>query len=124
MMQWYAILYLAFFLVLGIGGIWSDIRDGKPRWFIVAALLANAVLVWLYVGYWYPQLVHMSSLLFVVLFGAAIIWEAYQAWDDYRDGVRESNQFSDQGLTVICGISAVLLCIPIYIISGISVFRP
>jgi hypothetical protein len=119
-MPWWAVLYFFMFCLLSVAGIWDDCRDKRPVWFLGCAIVSNVIIAYLFVAYWQPTMRVPLSSIASVAFLAAICWELFQAAEDIR-ALRTATEFSST-LTVITAITYPVICLPAFIVAGISAF--
>lgn len=118
-------LYLAVFIVFSIAGILDDFRERRPSWFLAFAGLSNIIIVILFIAYWNRSWLDGVGTLAQVLFITAMAWEGYQAVLDFRATGAESNSEEEGGrAALIIGILLFsVLCLPAFVVAGISAFR-
>jgi hypothetical protein len=124
-MTWWIIIYLGVVVVISGAGIWDDIRDGRPAWFLACAVVSNLVLIGLFVAFWLPWLRAPLGLVAPVAYIASMLWELFQAVEDLR-GLRASRQLAEahkQVIGVIVTLLLLMFILPVYIVAGISAFR-
>jgi hypothetical protein len=124
-MSLWIIIYLGLFGVLSVGGLWDDYRDRRPTWFLACAVASNLTVVYLFVAFWQPSLRSPLGLAAPVAFIASMCWEIFQAVEDIR-GLRADPELSETQQRVIATITAIALpviCLPAFIVAGISAFR-
>lgn len=124
-MPWWIIIYLVLFSVLSAGGLWDDYRDRRPAWFLACAVASNLTVVYLFVAFWQPSPRSPLGLVAPVAFIASMGWEVYQAVEDIR-GLRADPELSDTQQRMVATITAVALpviCLPAFVVAGISAFR-
>ena len=124
-MPWWILVYLGVFVLLSAGGLWADVRDRRPVWFLACAFVSNLTVIYLFLAFWQPSLCSSLGLVAPVAFLAAMGWELFQAREDLRD-IREDPELSETQRRVVARITAValsLICLPAFILAGISAFR-
>ena len=124
-MSWWIIIYLGLFGVLSAGGLWDDYCDRRPAWFLACAVASNLTVIYLFVAFWQPSLRSHLGLVAPVAFIASMCWEFYQAVEDIR-GLCADPELSETQQRVVATITAVALpvvCLPAFVIAGISAFR-
>jgi len=125
-MPLWSIIYLGVFGVLAAAGLWDDIRDRRPPWFLGCVVVSNLTVLYLFAAYWQPSLRTPLGVLAPVAFGASMCWELLQAVQDIR-AIGADPELSQTGQRVIARITAIALaviCLPAFIAAGISAFRP
>ena len=124
-MSWWVLSYLALFGVLAVAGFWDDFRDRRPAWFLACVFASNVTIVFLFVAFWQPSLRSPLGLAAPVAFVASMCWEVFQAVEDLR-ALRADPELSRTQQRVVATITAVALpviCLPAFIVAGISAFR-
>jgi hypothetical protein len=124
-MTWWIIIYLGLFGMLSAGGLWDDYRDGRPAWFLGCAVVSNVIVIYLFVAFWQPSLRAPFGTLAPVAFVASMCWELFQAVEDIR-GLRSDPELSERQQRVVASITAIalpIICLPAFIVAGISAFR-
>jgi len=124
-MSWWIIIYLGLFGVLSAAGLWDDYRDRRPAWFLACAVASNLTVGYLFVAFWQPSLRSPMGLVAPVAFIGSMCWELFQAVEDIR-GLRVDPELSETQQRVVASISAIALaviCLPAFIVAGISAFR-
>jgi len=118
-------LYLAVFIVFSIAGILDDFRERRPFWFLALAGLSNIIIVLLFIAYWNRSWLDGVGILAQVLFIAAMVWEGYQAVLDFCATGAPTNSEEEEGRpALILGVLLFsVLCLPAFVIAGISAFR-
>jgi len=118
-------MYLGLFGVLSAGGLWDDYRDRRPAWFLACAVASNLTVVYLLVTFWQPSLRSPLGLAAPVAFIASMCWELFQAIEDVR-ALRTDPELSETPQRMVATITAIALptiCLPAFIVAGISAFR-
>ena len=124
-MPWWSIIYLGFFGLLAAAGLWSDYREGRAAWFLACALFSNLTIIYLFVAFSEPSLRSRLGSVAPVVFVAAMCWELFQAVEDIR-GLRSDTELAESQRRVIATLTAVglsLICLPAFVVAGISAFR-
>jgi len=124
-MSLWTIIYLAFFGVLAAAGLWDDVRDRRPTWFLGCAVLSNLTVLYLFVAYWQPSLRVPLGVVAPLAFVASMCWELFQAIEDIR-ALRSDPELSEGQQRVIASVAAIALpamCLPAFVLAGISAFR-
>jgi hypothetical protein len=124
-MSWWSIIYLVLFAVLAAAGLWDDFCDGRPAWFLGCAMVSNLTVVYLFLAFWQPPLRALLGIAAPVAFVASTCWELFQAVEDIR-GLRSDTELSESQQRVVANITAIALpviCLPAFIVAGISAFR-
>jgi hypothetical protein len=124
-MSMWTIIYLALFGVLAAAGLWEDVRDRRPTWFLGCAVISNLIVIYLFVAYWEPSLRAPWGLAAPLAFVASMCWELFQAVEDIR-ALRSDAELSEWQQRVIAGVTAIALlviCLPVFVVAGISAFR-
>jgi hypothetical protein len=123
-MPWWVISYLALFGALSAGGVWDDYRDRRPAWFLACAVLSNLIVIYLFVALWQPSLRLPWDLVAPVAFIASMCWEVFQAVEDIRSlrADPELAEAQQRALATITAVALLLVCLPAFIIAGISAF--
>ena len=120
-MPWWAIIYLALFVVFSIVADGLSESDGSNRMHWFADLVTGAIFAILFAGFWVSPIYFALGILAPVLFMLAVAWEVYSGPGDLRQiwTDKELSRKERIGLTVI----PPLLVWPLYVIAGIGVFR-
>jgi hypothetical protein len=124
-MSLWTITYLALFGMLAAAGLWEDVRDRRPAWFLGCAIISNLTVIYLFVAYWHSSLRPPWGLVAPLAFVASMCWELFQAVEDIR-ALRSDPELSDREQRVIAGVTAIALpviCLPAFVVAGISAFR-
>ncbi len=124
-MTWWIISYLVLYAVLAVAGVWEDYRNHRPAWFLNVAALSNLTTIYLFVAFWHPVLRAPLGLVAPAAFVGAMCWELYQAVDDIR-GLASDPELSERQQRVMAAITAVavfVLCVPAFVVAGMSAFR-
>ena len=124
-MSWWIIIYLGLFGLLSAAGLWDDYHDRRPAWFLGCAVASNLTVIYLFVAFWQPSLRSPLGLVAPVAFIASICWELFQAVQDIR-ALRTDPELSETQQRVIPTITAIalpMICLPAFIVAGISAFR-
>ena len=124
-MSWWIIIYLGLFGVLSAGGLWDDYRTQRPAWFLALAVVSNLTVIYLFVAFWQPSLRSLLGLVAPVAFIASMCWELFQVVEDIR-GISADPELSKIQQLVFATIAAVALpviCVPAFVVAGISAFR-
>ena len=124
-MSWWIIIYLGMFGVLAAGGLWDDYHARRPVWFLGCAVLSNLTVAYLFVAFWQPSLRAPFGIVAPVAFVGSMCWELFQAVEDIR-GLRSDPELSQRQQRVVASITAIalpLICLPAFIVAGISAFR-
>ena len=120
-MPWWVILYFGIFCLLGLAGIWDDYRDQRPGWFLGCAVISNLIVAYLFVAYWQPALLAPLGSIGSGGFVAAMGWELFQAVEDSR-ALNTASEFPRK-VAIATVIVGPLICLPAFIIAGVSAFR-
>ena len=124
-MSLWTIIYLALFGVLGMAGLWDDVRDRRPTWFLGCAVISNLTVIYLFVAYWQPSLRAPWGVVAPLAFVASMCWELFQAVEDIR-ALRSDPELSEGQQRVVASVAAIALpvmCLPAFVVAGISAFR-
>ena len=124
-MSWWAIIYLALFGVLGAAGLWDDVRERRPTWFLGCAVISNLTVGYVFVAYWQPSLRAPWGLVAPLAFVASMCWEVFQAVGDVR-ALRYDPELTARGQRVISSVAAIavsVICLPAFVVAGISAFK-
>ena len=124
-MAWWVILYLGLFAVLSVAGLLDDYRDRRPAWFLACAVASNFTVIYLFVAFWQPSLLSGLGVVAIAAFIASMCWELFQAIADIR-ALRADPELSDTQQRVVAGMTVVallLICLPAFVIAGMSAFR-
>ena len=124
-MSLWTIIYLALFGVLAAAGLWDDVRDRRAAWFLGCAFISNLTVIYLFVAYWQPSLRAPLGLVAPLAFVASMCWELFQAVEDIR-ALRSDPELSERQQRVVASVTAIALpaiCLPAFVVAGISAFR-
>ena len=83
-LPWWAIGYLAAFILRGIAGGRDDFSDKKPV-LGVLGLCSTAVMTWLALGFWYPALIRIPQLLGFLLISLSVVLECFAVYGELQD---------------------------------------
>ncbi len=124
-MSWWAIIYFGLFGVLSVAGLWDDFFERRPAWFLACAVASNLIMADLIVAFWRPSLSAALGIVAPVAFVVSMCWELFQAVEDLRTlhsdpDLSESEQ---RFVTIFTAITLPVLCLPAFIVAGISAFR-
>ena len=113
------------FAAFSIMGLSNDHKEKRKLWFLSVAGIANLVIVYCYVSYWYEDLLKSISHLAALLFVFAIGWELFQAVLDIKSSKQDEDESKKEHLVaVVVGVClSIGFCLPAYIIAGKAVFR-
>ncbi|HEU4340453.1 MAG TPA: hypothetical protein VFU31_02665 [Candidatus Binatia bacterium] len=124
-MSWWIISYFVLFAVLAAGGLWDDWRDRRPAWFLGCALLSNVIIAYLFVAFWQPSLRAPLGVVAQLAFAASICWELFQLVQDIH-GLHSDPELSERQqrlYATVVAIAVPLICLPAFLIAGITAFR-
>lgn len=124
-MSWWIVIYLVLFAVLSVAGLLDDYRDRRPAWFLACAVASNFTVIYLFVAFWQPSLRFGLSVAAIAAFIASMGWELYQAIEDIR-AIRADPELSETQQRVVAGLTVIALlviCLPAFVIAGMSAFR-
>jgi hypothetical protein len=124
-MSWWSLIYLGLFGVLAAAGLWDDIRNRRPAWFLGCVVFSNLTVVYLFAAYWRPSLLAPWSVMAPVAFVVSMCWELLQGIQDIRalDADPELSETEQRLITGITAIALPITCLPAFIVAGISAFR-
>lgn len=125
-MSWWIIVYIGLFILLSAAGLWGDYCDRRPAWFLVCAFLANVIVVYLFITFWHTSLRIPLGVVAPIAFIASMCWEAFQAIEEILDLPADPELTVKQQRTVaaLTTVALIILCVPVFIVAGISAFRP
>ena len=124
-MSWWTIIYLGLFGVLAAAGLWDDVRDRRPAWFLGCAVISNLTVIYLFVTFWHQSLRAPLGLIAPLAFVGSMCWELFQAVEDIR-ALRLDPELSEREQRVTASIAAIslpVICLPAFVVAGISAFR-
>jgi hypothetical protein len=124
-MSWWIITYLGLFGILSAGGLWDDYNERRPAWFLACAVASNLTVIYLFLAFWQPSLRSSLGLAAPAAFIASMCWELFQVIEDFR-GLRADPKLTETQQRVVATVTAValsLICLPAFIMAGISAFR-
>jgi hypothetical protein len=101
-MSLWTVIYLALFGAVAAAGLWDDVRDRRPTWFLGCVVISKPL-----------------------AFVASMCWELFQAVVDIRV-LRSDAEPSEGDQRLIASIAAIALaavCLPAFVIAGMSAFR-
>jgi len=120
-MSWWITFYFVVFCLLSIAGICDDYRDRRPSWFLGCAIVANLIVAYLFVAYWQPTLRASLGSIASVAFVAAMCWELFQGAEDIR--ALYADPEVSHAVTVVTALAYPLICLPAFIVAGLTAFR-
>jgi hypothetical protein len=125
-MSWWIIVYIGVFILLSAAGLWDDYCDRRPVWSLVCALLANLTVAYLFVTFWHTSLRSPVGIVAPTAFVASMCWEAFQAIKEILDLPADPELTAKQQRAVVAltTVALIVLCVPVFIVAGISAFRP
>ena len=124
-MSLWTVIYLALFGAVAAAGLWDDVRDRRPTWFLGCVVISNLTVSYLFVAYWHPSLRSPWGVVAPLAFVASMCWELFQAVVDVRV-LRSDAEPSEGDQRLIASIAAIALaavCLPAFVIAGMSAFR-
>ena len=124
-MSWWTIIYLGLFGVLAAAGLWDDVRDRRSAWFLGCAVISNLTVIYLFVTFWHPSLRAPLGLIAPLAFVGSMCWELFQAVEDIR-ALRLDPELSEREQRVTASVAAIslpVICLPAFVVAGISAFR-
>ena len=124
-MSWWIIIYLGLFTTLSAGGFWDDFCNRRPVWFLGCTVASNLTVIYLFVAFWCPSLRIFLGNVAPIIFVASMFWELFQVVEDIH-GLQPDPEISKKWRRVIYVFAALALpviCLPAFIIAGISAFK-
>ena len=117
--------YLMIYVGLAVGGIWIDIRERRPAWFITLATLSDVVIVNLFLAYFDRALREWMDPFAPVAFLAALGWQIFQLHDEFFAAKPDAESAEDEPerLSDVTLVVVVALCLPAYVGAGFAAFR-
>jgi hypothetical protein len=124
-MSWWAVVYFGLFGVLSVAGLWDDFCERRPAWFLTCAVVSNLIVAYLIVAYWRQSLSAALGIVAPVAFVVSMGWELFQEVE-YLHEMHSDPELSEGEQNVFTHITAIVtlaICLPAYIVAGISAFR-
>ena len=124
-MSWWAIIYFGLFGVLSVAGLRDDFCERRPAWFLACAVVSNLIVAYLIVAYWREFLSAAWGIVAPVAFVVSMCWELFQAVEDLREWHSDPDLLESEQrfVTIFTAITFPVMCLPAFIIAGISAFR-
>lgn len=121
-MPWWVIVYLVLFVALAAAGLWDDVQDRRPAWFLTCAILSNLAVVYLFLAFWRPVLRVPLGYAALIAYFASMCWEACQAVGDLRSLRNDPALVAKQRdiLAVVAAVATLVISLPAYVVAGIS----
>ena len=124
-MTWWIALYLGLFVAVSASGLLDAYRGHTSRWFLVAYVLSDLVIVYLFVAFWYPALRPPLGFAAPAFIGALFL-AIFDVLQDIRTMTIDPNiaesRYRAQGAMTL--IALLLVNGPAFAIAGITAFRP
>ena len=120
-MPWWATIYLGVFFILGVLGIYVDLRLSRVSWAPLCGFLSTFGGTWFCSGYWYPSLIETLGGFAVPLFVLAVAAELEGMRLDLTEVTDpEDESRTPKGLILLVTIGLIL---PVYLIGGLALNR-
>lgn len=120
-MEFWSVFYLVAACGLVIAGARIDYRERRSRRRVVANLVANAVLLGLFVTWLWPELRVGPSPLVMLAFVFAAVWEVVGTVEEYR-GASPRRAVSNGGPSRGAVVAATVFYLPVVVLAGVAAF--
>ena len=120
-MEFWSVFYFVAACGLAIAGARIDYRERRSRRRLVANLVANSVLLGLFVMWLWPELRVGSSLLVMLAFVLAAVWELVGTVEEYR-GASRRRAGTDDGPSRGAVVAAAVFYLPVIVLAGVTAF--
>ena len=119
------VFYLMLFAGLAVGGLWIDIRERRPAWFIALAAVSDAVIINLFLAYFDHSLRTWMDPVAPVAYVVALGWQLLQVYDEFRavEPDPEGGEDVPERLSDVVLVITAALCLPAYVGAGFAAFR-
>jgi len=123
-MPWWVLLYLFVLLALCVGGLVDDVRDRRPAWWLLLAVLSGVASLVLVLAYWGALPAPPSPLLIAGFLAVALVYDTWSAWRDLRAAHDPSVASPTNPVFTRVGVAlAELVMLPAYVWGVLAVMN-